>query len=75
VRARDPLWHDRDHGIAPPEPTGEHIHLPPPSYYPILIAFGVLMLAVGPLTHLALSALGVVICIYGIWGWALEPTS
>jgi cytochrome c oxidase subunit I len=75
VRARDPLWYDRDHGIAPPQPTGEHVHLPPPSYYPILIAFGVLLLAVGPLTHLAIAALGIVICIYGIWGWALEPTA
>ncbi len=75
VRARDPLWYDRDHGIARPEPTGEHVHLPPPSYYPILIAFGILLLAVGPLTHLAIAALGVVICIYGIWGWALEPTA
>ena len=40
VRARDPLWHDRDHGIEPAQPTGEHVHVPPPSYYPILIAAG-----------------------------------
>jgi cytochrome c oxidase subunit 1 len=74
VRARDPLWYDRDHGIAPAQPTGEHIHLPPPSYYPILIGAGVLLMAVGPLTNLAMTALGIVIVIYGTWGWALEPT-
>jgi len=74
VRARDPLWYERDHSIERPEPTGEHIHLPPPSYYPILLAFGVLLLAIGPLAHLAITGLGVVVCIYSVWGWALEPT-
>jgi cytochrome c oxidase subunit 1 len=74
VRARDPLWYDRDHGIERPEPTGEHIHMPPPSYYPILMAGGVVLMGLGPLSHLALTALGVVIVIYSIWGWALEPT-
>ena len=48
--------------------------MPPPSYYPILMALGALMLALGPLTHLAISALGAPIVIYAIWGWALEPT-
>ena len=74
VRSRDPLWYDRDHNIAPAEPTGEHIHLPPPSYYPILMATGVVLMAMGPLSHLALTAVGVLIVVYGIWGWALEPT-
>ena len=75
VRGRDPLWYDRDHGLSQPEPIeGEHIHLPPPSYYPVLIAIGALMLAVGPLSHLAVLALGVPVVIYGVWGWALEPT-
>ena len=74
VRSRDPLWYDRDHGIAREEPTGEHIHLPPPSYYPILLAAGTVMLALGPLSSLAVTALGVPVIIYSIWGWALEPT-
>ena len=74
VRSREPLWYDRDHGIEKPQPTGEHIHMPPPSYYPILIAVGVLLLAIGPLASLAITALGVPIVIYGTWGWALEPT-
>ena len=74
VRARDPLWHDRDQGIAPPEPTHEHIHIPPPSYYPLIIAMGIFLMALGPLSHLALVGLGSVVVIYGIWGWVLEPT-
>ncbi len=75
VRARDPVWYDRDHGVAPPEPDpNEHIHLPPPSYYPLLIGVGFTLMGVGALSHLAVLALGVVVVIYGIWGWALEPT-
>jgi cytochrome c oxidase subunit 1 len=75
VRARDPLWYDRDHGVAAPaEGEGEPIHIPPPSYYPILIAVGLLVVALGPMTSMALMALGVPIIVYGVWGWALEPT-
>ncbi len=75
VRDRDPLWYDRDHGIEQPTPEEpEHIHLPPPSYYPLIIGLGALLLAVGVLTHLALTALGVVIIVYAAWGWVLEPT-
>ena len=76
VRDRDPLWYNRDHGIAlPPRPEHLHIHMPPPSYFPLIIALGVLALAVGGLSHLALVPVGVAVIIYGVWGWALEPTS
>ncbi|MDA0301246.1 MAG: cytochrome c oxidase subunit I [Chloroflexi bacterium] len=75
VRDRDPLWYNRDHGIAPPPvPEHNHIHMPPPSYFPLILALGVLLIAVGALSTLAIAALGVMICVYGIWGWALEPT-
>ena len=74
IRDRDPLWYDRDHGIEPPEaPESVHIHLPPPSYYPIMMALGALMLAIGPMTHLAILALGHTVIIYSIRGWAPEP--
>ena len=75
VRARDPLWHDRDNGLAQPEPDpNEHIHLPPPSYYPLLIAVGFALIGIGALSHLAVLALGAVVVVYGVWGWVLEPT-
>jgi cytochrome c oxidase subunit 1 len=48
--------------------------MPPPSYYPILLASGAVLVGLGPLSHLALSALGAVVVVYSIWGWALEPT-
>jgi len=75
VRDRDPLWHDRDHGIArKPVPEHNHIHMPPPSYFPLIVSFGALLMSVGAMTHLSVLALGALVAIYGVWGWALEPT-
>ena len=74
VLDRDPLWYDRDHKIEPQTGDPGHIHLPPPSYYPVIMAFGVLLLALGPLSHLALTALGGVVIVYSAWAWVLEPT-
>jgi cytochrome c oxidase subunit 1 len=75
VRDRDPLWYDRDHNIAPPEvPEHLHIHLPPPSYFPLVLAMGLSLVGVGALAHLAIVGLGVAVVVYAIWGWALEPT-
>jgi cytochrome c oxidase subunit I len=75
VRDRDPLWYNRKHDIAPPErPEHLHIHMPPPSYYPLIVGLGTLLLGVGLLSHIGVSVLGGLITIYGIWGWALEPT-
>ena len=75
VRDRDPLWYNRDHHIAlPARPEHLHVHMPPPSYLPLIVGIGLLLLAIGALSHLAVAALGVAVTIYGIWGWALEPT-
>jgi cytochrome c oxidase subunit 1 len=75
VRDRDPVWYDRDHNIAPPEvPANLHIHLPPPSYFPLVLAGGVALIGIGVLSHLAVTVLGAVVAIYAVWGWALEPT-
>lgn len=75
VRDRDPLWYNRDHGIALPErPEHLHIHMPPPSYFPLVIAGGVALIGLGLLAHLGLAVAGALVIVYGVWGWALEPT-
>ncbi|MBT5775218.1 MAG: cytochrome c oxidase subunit I [Dehalococcoidia bacterium] len=75
VRDRDPLWYDRDHNIVQPAaPEHLHIHLPPPSYFPLVLAMGLALVGVGALSHLAVAGLGVAVTVYAIWGWALEPT-
>ena len=74
VRDRDPLWYDRDNNIQQPEPPEEnHIHLPPPSYMPLIMGFGVALIGIGALSHLAMTGLGVAVVIYSIWCWVLEP--
>ena len=75
VRDRDPVWYNRDHGIVAPEkPAHLHIHMPPPSYFPLVLGIGILLIGVGALSSLAITALGVVVSYYALWGWALEPT-
>lgn len=43
-----------------------------PSYRPILVAFAILLLAVGMLSNLVISALGLVLLLINIAGWVQE---
>ena len=58
-------------GTCQPGATG--IHLPSPSYCPIVVAFGLPIVAYGLLYTLWLSLVGGIIVVAGIFGWALEP--
>ena len=51
------------------------IHLPGLSYYPVIAALGLSLAAVGLLTHLAVSGVGLTITFVGVYGWAFEPVS
>ena len=62
------------------------IHLPNPSFYPLLSAIGLLLLVLGillPNPHLQVlflgipivSLLGAVVMVLGFYGWAFEPAS
>ena len=88
VSARDELWHRKyvdtgDHPV--PVPAGasqdhhQSIHMPDPSYYPLVAAAGMPIAAYGvfyegPL-QVVLLALGAVLTIGGIFGWVLEPSA
>jgi cytochrome c oxidase subunit 1 len=54
---------------------GHGIHMPNPSYYPILTALGFPLLAWGLIYSPALLVIGAAILIGGLYGWALEPAS
>ncbi len=82
VGYRDELW-ARKRGRRPAEPrpplapsgsagAARHLHLPPPSHYPIVVAGGILFVAVGALTHVVVSGLGGLLAVYGIYRWAFE---
>jgi cytochrome c oxidase subunit 1 len=48
------------------------IHLPPPSYWPIVLALGLLLIAVGIIFGLVISVLGVIVLLVVIAGWTQE---
>src|SRR5215207_3519392 len=63
-----------------------HVHMPNPSYYPLIAALGLTLGALGlifshPRLELAridlplLSLLGLILLVAGIFGWSLEPAS
>jgi cytochrome c oxidase subunit 1 len=66
----------------PSEARTDHIHLPPPSYWPIILGFGISLLlgaiifrhVTGPLYNLwYLSLVGLAVTVFAIYGFALEP--
>jgi cytochrome c oxidase subunit 1 len=50
-----------------------HIHLPSPSYWPIILAFGMMVIAYGVIYSTLLLAAGAAVAILALFGWALEP--
>ena len=51
----------------------EDIHMPPPSYWPIVLAFGLVCIVGGLAASLALVVTGVVITLAAAIGWVIEP--
>ena len=50
-----------------------HIHLPAPSYWPMVLAFSLPVMAYGIIYNALLIAAGAAIAVLAIYGWALEP--
>jgi cytochrome c oxidase subunit I len=79
VYGRDTFWREK-HGDsqgrkpaplpAPPDPHG--IHMPPGSFWPLVMAVGVLVAAIGALTSLSLVLVGALVLIGSAWAFALE---
>lgn len=51
----------------------EDIHMPPPSFWPILLALGFSMIVGGLAVSLALVLVGVIITLTSAVGWCIEP--
>jgi cytochrome c oxidase subunit 1 len=62
--------HDAGHDQA----TGHTIHLPSPSYWPLVASLGLPTMAYGVLYTWWLVGLGAVVLLVGLYGWALEPS-
>ena len=81
VRSQHPLWDEEANVVEPPSlPAHGEPHMPDPSYWPIVVAFGVTMVAGGLLIWQANTWLGLLVValagftgIRGIYGWVFEP--
>jgi cytochrome c oxidase subunit I len=58
------------------QPGGDRdVHLPSPSYWPIVLAVGLPLIGYGVIFNLALSFLGGLIVLAAVYGWAMEPST
>ena len=53
----------------------EDIHLPPNSYWPIVLAFGFSCILGGLALSIALTIIGVVVTLVAAIGWVIEPVT
>ena len=51
-----------------------HLHMPSPSYWPIIVAASLPLIAYGLVFHLLMSVAGVTVLVTAMFGWALEPS-
>ena len=76
IYGRDTYWREkygRPRGGQPaPGPGAAVFHLPSPSHWPVVIAFGMGMAAVGALTHVSLVLVGGLLTVFGVFRLALE---
>jgi hypothetical protein len=54
------------------EPAGEAVHLPGPSYLPVITAFGTAVAVIGVVISWILVAIGGVIALVAIYRWIRE---
>jgi cytochrome c oxidase subunit 1 len=81
VHGRDPLWEaKREHGGPLPEPpkvSGAGIHMPNPSYWPLVTALGLSAMMSGLMLIHHLGPWGIIaggaILLFGVFNWAFEP--
>jgi len=48
------------------------IHLPAPSFWPIVLAFSLALIAIGVVSSLIVSIVGLVLLLVSIAGWTME---
>ena len=51
-----------------------HIHMPSPSYWPIVVAIALPLIAYGIIYSILISVVGGAVLLLGLFGWSLEPS-
>lgn len=83
VHSRDAFWEMKQQGNTGEQGSGaaygeeEHhdIHMPSPSYWPLVIAIGMTAAAYGMLYSYPLAGLGAFVTMVGIYAWSMEPVT
>jgi cytochrome c oxidase subunit 1 len=91
VESQDEFWHRKygendEHKIVRLKEASEvmqrratkddHIHMPSPSYWPIVAAFGLPIIGYGQIYRLwAISIVGLLVVLFGLYAWSLEPST
>jgi hypothetical protein len=91
VHSRDAFWEQKYGGseeatdtgrmnLNPDPRRGRSIHLPPPSYFPLTAALGLVVMAIGMVLHQDYTAqswfvvaAGIVVLAFSLFGWSFEP--
>jgi hypothetical protein len=55
--------------------AGEAIHLPGPSYQPVVVAFGITLAVTGVVLYPPGAVIGLVIALIAIWRWIRDTRS
>ena len=83
VHDRDDWWAQKRHPVRRPVPVGggsgedegHSIHLPQPSYWPILVSIGLLVGAYGLIYNFAVAGIGGGIAMVSMYAWSFEPVN
>ncbi len=78
VKSLDPLWHQegpKGHPIDVGGTDGRGIHMPRPSYWPLVTALGITVMMSGIIYGLGVGIPGFIVFVVGFYGWALEPAA
>jgi len=54
------------------DPPSEVIHLPDPSYLPVIMAFGITLIVVGIVLHMIIVLIGAICCRAPLVRWARQ---
>jgi cytochrome c oxidase subunit 1 len=75
VYSLDPMWHQegaKGHKLDV-NGDGHGIHMPNPSFWPVVTAFGMTLMMSGLIYGFVFGIPGFILFIVGVFSWALEP--
>jgi cytochrome c oxidase subunit I len=52
----------------------KHIHLPGPSYWPLVLAVAMPIIGIGTIYSIPVAVVGFLVAVAAIYGWAMEPS-